>query len=431
MIEMSQVPDPFVHSPRVVIVGGGFAGLEAAKSLGKAPVRVILIDRQNHHLFQPLLYQVASATLSAPDIAAPIRFVLRRQSNVEVRMAEVERIDTSARKIHLQRGGTLDYDFLVVATGVRHSYFGKDGWASHAPGLKSLEDALEIRRRFLDSFEKAEQEEDPEARKALLTYVIVGGGPTGVELAGTLKEMARLTLPREFRRIRTERARVLLVEAGPRILPTFGEGLSEKALAALERIGVEVRIGQPVTDVGERGVNLGEEFIPARTVLWAAGVKASPLGASLGAPLDRQGRVVVQADLSLEAHPEVFVVGDLASFRHGVEAALPAVAPVAIQQGAAVAASIRATLAGRPRRPFRYQDRGSMATIGRFAAVAQIGPFRFSGLLAWFSWLFIHLMWLVGFRAKLFVFFEWCWSYLTTQRRSRIILALTRRNLPP
>ncbi len=408
--------------PRVLILGGGFAGLAAAKALRRAPVRITLLDRKNHHLFQPLLYQVASATLSAPDIAAPIRHILRRQRNVQVLLGEAERVDVAAREVHLKDGATLEYDHLIVATGARHFYFGQDTWARHAPGLKTLEEALEIRRRFLRSFELAEREEDPEVRKALLTYVIVGGGPTGVELAGTLKEMARLTLAGEFRRIRADRARVVLVEAGERILPTFGHGLSEKALEALERIGVEVRLGQPVTHVDDQGVHLGAEVLPARTVLWAAGVAASSLGRTLGTELDRTGRVLVAPDLSLPGHPEVFVVGDLACFRHGLEAALPAVAPVAIQQARHAAENLLADLQDRPRRSFRYRDRGSMATIGRGAAIAEIGPLKLSGVLAWLAWLLLHLMWLVGFRTRVFVFFEWLWSYLTTQRQARIIL---------
>jgi NADH dehydrogenase len=416
------VADQGFDRPTVLIVGGGFGGLRAARALAGAPVRVVLVDRQNHHLFQPLLYQVASATLSPADIAAPIRHVLRTQGNAEVVLAEVASVDLDTRQVQLREGAPLAYDFLILAAGSRSSYFGRDAWAELAPGLKTLDDALEMRRRFLLTFERAEQEEDPEVRREWLTFVIVGGGPTGVELAGTLKEMARLSLPREFRRIRTDRARVILVEAGPRILANFGSGLSEKAVQGLERIGVEVRLGQAITAIDARAVELGGERIPTRTVLWAAGVSAVPLGAGLGVPLDRLGRVIVEPDLSLAGHPEVFVVGDLAAFAHGPEGPLPGVAPVAIQQGAAAAANLLATLAGRPRRAFRYRDKGSMATLGRGRAVAHIGRLSFTGYPAWLAWLFIHLMLLVDFRSRVFVFFEWLWAYLTTQPRARLIL---------
>jgi NADH dehydrogenase len=396
--------------------------LKAARTLAGAPVHVVLVDRQNHHLFQPLLYQVASATLSPADIAAPIRHILRDQANAEVVLGEVASVDLDARQAVLADGRGLPYDFLILAAGSRSAYFGHDAWAGLAPGLKTLEDALEIRRRFLLSFERAEQEEDPELRREWLTFVVVGGGPTGVELAGTLKEIARLTLPQEFRRIRTDRARVVLVEAGPGILANFGSGLSEKAVQGLERIGVEVRLGQPITGIDEHAVQLGGERIPTRTVLWAAGVSAVPLGANLGVPVDRIGRVFVEPDLSLPGHPEAFVVGDLAAFMHGPGGALPGVAPVAIQQGAWAAGNLLATLAGRPRQPFRYRDKGIMATLGRGRAVAHIGRLSFTGYPAWLAWLFIHLMLLVDFRSRVFVFFEWLWAYLTTQPRARLIL---------
>jgi NADH dehydrogenase len=411
-----------IGRPTVLIVGGGFGGLRAARALGDAAVRVVLVDRQNHHLFQPLLYQVASATLSPADIAAPIRHILREQANAEVVLGEVTAVDLDARQVRLADGRDLPYDFLVLAVGSRSSYFGHDAWAGLAPGLKTLEDALEIRRRFLLTFERAEHEEDPELRREWLTFVVVGGGPTGVELAGTLKEMARMTLPREFRRIRTDRARVILVEAGPAILANLGSGLSEKAVESLERIGVEVRLGQAITGIDDRSVQLGGERIPTRTVLWAAGVAAAPLGAGLGVPVDRLGRVIVEPDLSLPGHPEVFAVGDLAAFTHGPGGPLPGVAPVAIQQGEWAAANLRATLAGRPRRPFRYRDKGSMATLGRGRAVARVGGLSFTGYPAWLVWLFIHLMLLVDFRSRVFVFFEWLWAYLTTQPRARLII---------
>jgi NADH:ubiquinone reductase (H+-translocating) len=414
--------------PRVVIVGGGFAGLAAARALRKAPCRILLVDQRNHHLFQPLLYQVAAATLAGPDIASPIRHILRRQRNLEVRLAQVARVDPAARRLLLTRGDALDYDFLILAPGARHSYFGQDGWADLAPGLKTLEDALEIRRRFLLSFERAEAEPDPPRRAELLTYVIVGGGPTGVELAGTLQEMARLTLPREFRKIRADRARVVLVEAGARILPTFGEGLSERARRSLERIGVEVRTGEAVTELDAHGVTVGGERIPAATILWAAGVQASPLGRDLGAPLDRAGRVRVEADLSLPGHPEILVAGDLASFSHGLVAPLPGLGPVAVQEGRAAARAVLASLRQAPRAPFRYRDRGAMATIGRGSAILQWGRLRGSGFLAWLAWLFIHLMLLVGYRNRLAVLTEWCFAYLSTQRRARLILAVQERD---
>jgi NADH dehydrogenase len=425
------VADPAPGQPTVLIVGGGFGGLRAARALAGASVRVVLVDRQNHHLFQPLLYQVASATLSPADIAAPIRHVLREQANAEVVLGEVASVDLEARQAGLADGRSLAYDFLILAAGSRSSYFGHDAWVGLAPGLKTLEDALEIRRRFLLTFERAEQEEDPELRREWLTFVVVGGGPTGVELAGTLKEMARLTLPREFRRIRTDRARVILVEAGPAILANLGPGLSEKAVESLERIGVEVRLGQAITGIEDRSVQLGGERIPTRTVLWAAGVSAVPLGAGLGVPVDRLGRLVVEPDLSLPGHPEAFAVGDLAAFTHGPGGPLPGVAPVAIQQGEWAAANLRATLAGRPRRPFRYRDKGSMATLGRGRAVARVGGLSFTGYPAWLTWLFIHLMLLVDFRSRVFVFFEWLWAYLTTQPRARLIIGRRSPTAPP
>lgn len=414
--------DAAQEGPRVVVVGAGFGGLEAAKVLGKSPVRLTVVDQRNHHLFQPLLYQVASATLSPADIAAPIRQILKRQANTQVVLAGVSAVDLEARKVSLEDGGDLPYDFLVLATGASHSYFGKDAWAQYAPGLKSLEDACEIRRRFLLTFEQAEREGDPEARRALLTYVIVGGGATGVEMAGTLKEIASRTLPREFRHILTERARVILVEAGPRILPAFCDDLSAKAMAALANLGVEVRVGRPVENVDAGGVDVGGERIQARTVLWAAGVAASGLGRTLGVPLDRAGRVIVEKDLSVPGHPEVFVIGDLASFSHGAQQPLPGVAPVAVQQGRAASRSILASLAGRSREAFKYRDRGSMATIGRGTAVVMMGHYCFSGRLAWFAWLFVHLIQLVGFQNRVAVLLNWCGAYLTTQRRARLIL---------
>ena len=409
-------------APHVVIVGAGFGGLQAARALARGPVRVTLVDRRNYHLFQPLLYQVATSTLSATEIAAPVRYILRAQRNLTCLMAEVAGIDLAARQVRLGDGRALAYDFLVLAAGSSHSYFGHDEWAAHAPGLKTLEDALEIRRRFLSAFEQAEQVPDPDLRRALLTFVVVGGGPTGVELAGTLKEMSRLVLPKEFRRIHAEQARVVLVEAGPSILSAFGDGLSGRALDSLRRIGVEVRLGRPVTGVDDQGIDLGDERIAARTVLWAAGVAASPLGRTLGVPLDRAGRVPVGPDLALPGHPEAFVIGDLAAVAAG-DQLLPGLAPVAIQEGRAAARAILARLRGLPAEPFRYRDRGTMATIGRGRAIAQVGRLRLDGLPAWFAWLFIHLLMLVCYQNRILVLVEWIIAYLTTQHRSRLILA--------
>ena len=410
--------------PHVVILGGGFGGLWATRALASAPVRITLVDRTNHHLFQPLLYQVALAGLSSPDIAAPLRHILRRQRNVEVRMDEALRVDADARRVVLANGA-LDYDFLVVATGARHAYFGHDDWARHAPGLKTLDDALHIRRHLLQAFEAAEREDDPLERARRLEFVIVGGGPTGVELAGTLAEIARHTLPREFRRCDPRRARIHLVEAGPRVLAAMPESLSARAREQLERLGVEVHTGQAVTSIDAGGIALGGRRIEARTVLWAAGVAASPLGAQLGAQLgaacDRAGRVMVEADLSLPEHPEVFVVGDLAAVSCDGRP-VPGVAPAAKQMGAHAAAMIRRRVAGEPTTPFRYRDYGNLATIGRMAAVVDLGRVRFSGALAWFFWLWAHVFFLIGFRNRLVVMGEWIWSYVTYQRHARIIL---------
>jgi len=405
---------------QVVILGGGFGGLWATRALASAPVRVTLVDRTNHHLFQPLLYQVALAGLSAPDIAAPLRHILRRQRNVEVRMDEVVRIEADARRVVLAHGA-LGYDFLVVATGARHAYFGRDEWARLAPGLKTLDDALQIRRHMLQAFEAAERAENDRERSAWLEFVIVGGGPTGVELAGTLAEIARHTLPREFRRCDPRRARIHLLEAGPRVLAAMPPVLSERARAQLERLGVEVHLGQAVTRIDEDGVVLGDERIHARTVLWAAGVAASPLGAQLGVECDRAGRVRVAPDLSSPAHPEVFVVGDLATI-HCDGRPVPGVAPAAKQMGAHAAAMIRRRLRGESSTPFRYRDHGNLATIGRMAAVVDLGRVKFSGAPAWFFWLWAHVFFLIGFRNRLVVMGEWIWSYVTYQRHARIIL---------
>jgi NADH dehydrogenase len=407
-------------TPHVLILGGGFGGLWATRALASAPVRITLVDRTNHHLFQPLLYQVAMAGLTAPDIAAPLRHILRRQRNVTVRMDVARSIDVAARRVTLA-DGVLDYDYLVVATGARHAYFGHDEWAARAPGLKTLDDALHIRRHMLEAFEAAEREQDPAVQAEWLDFVIVGGGPTGVELAGTLAEIARHALPREFRHSDPRRSRIHLVEAGPRVLASMPEVLSERARRQLEHLGVSVHTGQAVTAIDEHGVDLGEKRINARTVLWAAGVAASRLGAQLGVECDRAGRVKVEADLSLRDHPEVFVVGDLATVTQDGKP-VPGVAPAAKQMGAHAAAMIHARLAGRATHAFRYRDYGNLATIGRMAAVVDLGRLRFSGTFAWLFWLWAHVFFLIGFRNRIVVMGEWIWSYFTYQRHARIIL---------
>ncbi|MGN7727319.1 NAD(P)/FAD-dependent oxidoreductase [Luteimonas sp. 22616] len=419
---MDSVPNPDGTAlPHVVVIGGGFAGLWATRALARAPVRITLVDRGNHHLFQPLLYQVATAGLSAPDIAAPLRHILQWQRNVTVLMETVAGIDSEAREVRLERGDTLRYDFLLLASGATHAYFGHDEWAAHAPGLKTLDDALHIRRRILSAFERAEAESDPVAKRALLTFAIVGGGPTGVELAGTLAEIARHTLKREFRNIEPRDARVLLLEAGPRVLSTFPESLSEKARRQLQGLGVEVRTGTPVNAIDADGVLLGDERIAARTVLWAAGVAASPLARALGVPLDRAGRVPVQPDLSVPGRPDVFVAGDLASVQQDGRP-VPGVAPAAKQMGRHVAAAIRARIDGRLAAPFRYRDYGNLATIGRMAAVVHLGKLKLSGALAWWFWLTAHIFFLIGFRNRLVVMLNWTWAYWSYQRAARIIL---------
>ena len=406
--------------PHVVIVGGGFGGLYAARALAGRPVRVTLLDRRNHHLFQPLLYQVATAVLNPSDIAAPLRSVLRRATNVTVFLASVERVDLAGRRVVLERG-EIGYDGLVLAAGASHSYFGHDDWEVFAPGLKTLEDALEIRRRVLLAYEAAERERDGAEQRALLTFVVIGGGPTGVELAGALGEISRQTIARDFRLIDPTKARIILLEGGPRILPAFPEPLSRSAADALRRIGVEVDTHAVVTRVTADAVWLGGEQIRTRTVLWAAGVAAAPLARTLGAPLDHAGRVLVERDLSVPGHPEAFAIGDLCAFLHQTGAPLPGVAPVAIQQGRAVADNVLRRLRGQPTRSFRYRDKGSMATIGRAAAVAVVGRFRLSGLLAWLAWLLVHIMFLIGFRNRLLVLFEWAWAYVTWHRGARLI----------
>lgn len=406
--------------PHIVIVGGGFAGLWATRALARDAVRITLVDRGNHHLFQPLLYQVATAGLSAPDIAAPLRHILRGQDNVEVRLAEVRDIDTGRRTLALADGRSLSYDVLVLAAGATHAYFGNDQWAAHAPGLKTLDDALMLRRKLLLAFERAEAETDPAARAAWLSFAVVGAGPTGVELAGTLAEIARHTLRSEFRNIDPALAKVRLLEAGPRVLASFPEDLSEKARRQLEKLGVEVLTGTPVGDIDAEGYRLGERRIAARTVIWAAGVAASPLGALLEAPRDRAGRVQVAPDLRVPGHPDVFVAGDLAAIQSG-GAPVPGVAPAAKQMGRHVAANIRALLREQATQPFVYRDFGNLATIGRMAAVVHVGRLKLSGALAWWFWLTAHVFFLIGFRNRLVVMLNWTWAYWSYQRSARII----------
>jgi NADH dehydrogenase len=410
-------------TPHVLILGCGFGGLEAAKQLAGAPLRVTLVDRCNHHLFQPLLYQVATAGLSAPSIAAPIRHIFRRQRNLTVLMAEAEAIDAPSRRVLLDDGSSIGYDHLILATGATHSYFGNDAWAAFAPGLKTLDDALEIRRRILVAFERAEREHDPAARLAWLSFVVIGAGATGVEMAGNMAEIARHTLAGEFRRIDTRKARVLLLEGGERVLPAYPPELSEKARAQLERLGVEVRTACRVTGVGEAGVQVqgSDAVLEARTIIWAAGVAASPLGRSLGAPLDRSGRVKVEPDLSVPGHPEVSVVGDLA-FLEVRGSPVPGVSPAAKQMGKHAARNVLARIAGRGTAPFRYIDYGTLATIGRKAAVAVVGGIRLWGLPAWLVWLFAHIYFLIGFRNRIVVMIDWAWAYASFQRYARIVI---------
>jgi NADH dehydrogenase len=403
-----------------VIIGGGFAGLAAARGLAGAVVDVTLVDRKNHHVFQPLLYQVATAGLSPAEIASPIRHILRRQQNTRVLLGDVTAVDPMARCVRLD-SSELAYDFLILAAGVTHSYFGNPGWEPHAPGLKTIEDALEIRRRALIAFEQAEREEHAEARRQWLTFVVIGGGPTGVEMAGAFAEIARHSLVHDFRRIDPRGARIVLIEAGPRILPGYPEELSRKAQAQLEALGVQVWTGSPVTGLDASSVQVGADRLAARTVVWAAGVQGSPLARSLGAPLDRVGRVRVQADLSVPGHPNLFVIGDLASFEADGRS-VPGVAPAAIQMGEHAAANVARALRGEPLAPFRYRDKGSLATIGRRRAVAIMGALRLSGFVAWLAWLGIHIFFLIGFRNRLVVMLTWAWAYVTYDRSARLIL---------
>lgn len=409
------------NRPRVVILGAGFGGLAATKALKREDVAITLIDRSNHHLFQPLLYQVATAALNPADIAAPIRRILRNQRNVEVLLAEVTGIDVD-RQIVTMADGEVSYDSLIVATGATHSYFGHDEWEPLAPGLKSLQDALDIRRRILTAFEVAEREPDPALRRAWMTFVIVGAGPTGTELAGTLVEVARKTLASDFRHIDPTEARVILLEGSDRVLGAYTDDLSKKAREQLERLGVEVHTGKVVTSIDAEGVSIGSERIEAKTVLWAAGVAASPLARSLHAPLDRAGRVMVEPDLTIPGHTNVFVIGDLTHVEQDGKP-VPGVAPSAMQMGASAAANIRRSLGGKPHEPFVYRDKGMLATIGRGAAVAHIGKLKATGYVAWLLWLFIHIFFLIGFRNRVLVMIQWAWSYFTYDRGARLITA--------
>lgn len=406
--------------PRVVIVGGGFGGLLAARTVARNPVQVTLIDRQNFHTFQPLLYQVATAGLSPGEIAAPIRWILRRRRNVEVLMSEVQDFDLSRKVVKLP-DGEVAYDYLIVASGASHAYFGHDEWEPFAPGLKTIEDALEIRRRVLLAFELAERQAADGKEQVQLNFVVVGGGPTGVELAGTLAEIARRALANEFSSIDPRKTRIVLLEGGPRILPAYPEDLSRSAEEQLRRLGVEVHTSAMVTGIAPGAVQMGKTRWPAAVILWAAGVAASPLGKKLGAPVDRAGRVLVNPDLSLPGHPEVFVIGDLAALQDEQGKWLPGVAPVAMQEGKATAHNIAAELRGEPRKNFHYFNKGNLATIGRAAAVAEFGKIHISGFVAWLAWLFIHIFFLIGFRNRIIVLVQWAWSYFTYERGARLI----------
>jgi NADH dehydrogenase len=416
--------------PHVLILGGGFAGLYAAKSLGDAAVRVTVVDRRNHHLFQPMLYQVATAGLNPSDIASPIRSILRGSRNTEVLLAEVAGVDVAARQVRFTDGTSQSYDYLLVATGARHSYFGHDEWEPLAPGLKSLEDALEIRRRVLLAFERAERETDTVRRHAFLTFVIVGGGPTGVEMAGAVAEIRRYALRRDFRHIDPAEATVMLLEGGPRLLPSYPESLSAQAKQKLRRLGVEVRTETLVTDIRPGSVIAAGWTIPTQTVIWAAGNTASPVLRDLGAPLDRMGRALVEPDCTIPGHPEVFVLGDAAAFEHQPGGSLPGICPVAIQMGEYAARTIAGDLAGRPRRAFSYWDKGQLAVIGRGQAVADIWRLHFGGLLAWLIWIFVHVFFLIGFRNRVLVLLQWAWSYITYSRGARLITGETQGSGP-
>src|SRR2546430_586491 len=412
--------EPRNEKPRVIIVGSGFGGLEAAKKLACKNVRATVIDRTNYHLFQPLLYQVATAALSPADIAAPVRAVLSKCSNVEVILAEVQSVDVAAKKVKTA-DLEFDYDYLILATGARHSYFGHKDWEKLAPGLKSLEDAIELRRRILMAFEYAEKIDDEAARRAAMNFVIIGGGPTGVEMAGAIAEISRYTMARDFRHIDPSQARVILIEGEPRLLGAYPPDLSESARKQLADLGVEVRTSTRATNITETGVQIGDEFIPCRVKIWAAGNNASFVGKTLGAPADKFGRVITNDDLTIPGHPEVQVIGDLANFTHQTGEPLPGISPVAMQQGRHAARNVLAMIKGRKPQRFHYWDKGTMATIGRNKAVADLKFMHLSGLPAWLAWLFVHIIFLVGFRNRLLVLFQWAWAYLTFDKGARLI----------
>jgi NADH dehydrogenase len=413
--------------PRIAIIGAGFGGLQAALHLARLPVQITLIDRRNHHTFQPLLYQVATAGLSPAEIAAPIRWIVRGRRNIDVLLGEVQDFDLAQRRVKLP-DLEIPYDYLIVAAGASHAYFGHDEWEPFAPGLKTIEDALEIRRRVLLAFELDERQAASGRTQVPLNFVIVGGGPTGVELAGTLAEISRRVLANEFTSIDPKSTRIILLEGGPRILPAYPADLSRSAEEQLRHLGVDVRTSTMVTDVEAGAVHVGETRLSAAVILWAAGVAASPLGKKLGAPIDRAGRVLVNPDLSIPSHPEVFVIGDLASLKDESGKIIPGVAPVAMQEGRAVARNIARELHGEPRRNFHYVNKGNLATIGRAAAVAEFGKVHISGFLAWLSWLFIHIFFLIGFRNRIIVLIQWAWSYFTYERGARLITG--DQNLP-
>jgi NADH:ubiquinone reductase (H+-translocating) len=405
-------------NPKVVIIGGGFGGLYAARVLANQPVDVTLIDRTNHHLFQPLLYQVATAMLSPADIAQPIRAILRDAKNIRVVMGRVDSIDTSAKVVHTL-GSQYPFEYLILATGARHSYFGNDHWEAFAPGLKNLSDALELRRRILNSFEIAETTADPEIQRAAMTFVIIGAGPTGVEMAGSISELAKRTIVHDFRNIHTHRARIVLIDAAPKVLPMFDDTLCVSALKQLDKLDIEVKVATKVLGVTGEGVQLETEFIRARTVVWAAGNAASPLAKQLG-ETDRQGRIIVNADLSVPSHPEIFAIGDVANFSHQGGKPLPGIAPFAMQSGEQAARNILTKAQGNPAKTFKYWDKGSMATIGRNKAIADLKVVKLSGFLAWLSWLLIHLLFIVELRNRILIFFQWAWSYITYSHGARL-----------
>ncbi len=417
--------------PHVVIIGGGFGGLEAAKALRKAPVQVTLVDRSNHHLFQPLLYQVAMASLSPAEIAVPIRSILRKVRNCRVIMGAVSRIDVAEKKVYLEDAAVLDYDYIIVAAGARTHYFGNDHWAEQARGLKTVEDALDIRRQVLLAFEQAERTEEPAQRRNMLTFVVIGAGPTGVEVSGAIAELGRRVLAGDYRNVHPEDTRVLLLEGGPRVLPGFDEGLSGAAQRQLEDIGVEVRTSTFVRNIDDQGVHIDGEVIASENIVWAAGVAANPLAKTLGVELDRGGRIKVNPDCTVPGHSEVYAVGDIARFEDSNGQTLPGVSPVAMQQARYVAKHLSNRLAGRPNKPFVYFDKGMMATIGRSRAVAQTGRLKLSGWTAWLAWLFVHLFYLVGFKNRIFVLLTWIWSYLVFRRGARLITGRRAQDAAP